>query len=133
MLFTTDCVFAICNNKSASQLKTDKFATSQFVWVSNVVDEKLMTTCYMIGTVKEFSFWNVTYSNNIVGHNLEVVRSLMSISWLGPGRDDNSALLDLLLLKRLTGHGEVGDQSVVAAEDGDNLPHEIGQCSLLWS
>ena len=25
---------------------------------------------HMIGTVKEFSFWNVTYSNNIVGHNL---------------------------------------------------------------
>ena len=88
---------------------------------------------HMIRTVKEFSFWNVTYSNNIVANNLEVVASLVSISWLGPGRDDNSALLGLLLLKRLTGHGEVGDQSVVVAEDGDNLPHEIGQCSLLWS
>ena len=25
---------------------------------------------HMIGTVKEFSFWNVTYSNNIVANNL---------------------------------------------------------------
>ena len=29
-----------------------------------------MMMMQMIGTVKEFSFWNVTYSNNIVGHNL---------------------------------------------------------------
>ena len=40
---------------------------------------------HMIRTVKEFSFWNVTYSDNIVGHNLEVVGSLMSIRWLSPG------------------------------------------------
>ena len=25
---------------------------------------------HMIRTVKEFSFWKVTYSNNIAGHNL---------------------------------------------------------------
>ena len=91
----------------------------------------MMMMMQMIRNMKEFSFWNVTYSNNIVAHNLEVVGSFMSISWLGPGRDDNSALLDLLLLKRLTGHGEVGDQSVVAAEGGNNFPHEISQCSLL--
>ena len=40
---------------------------------------------HMIRTVKEFSFWNVTYSNNIVANNLEVVGSLMSIRWLSPG------------------------------------------------
>ena len=55
----------------------------------------------------------------------------MSLSWLCLGGDDHATLAHFLLVKSFAGHCEVGDQSILASEDGHHFPHQNGESLLL--
>ena len=55
----------------------------------------------------------------------------MSLSWLCLGGDDDTTLAHFLLVKNFAGHCEVGDQSILASEDGHHFPHQNGESFLL--